>query len=346
MVTPGAPLFPWLEAPLRAALGHPGSHALLVQGPDGVGQFEFTLALAQALLCDVRPTPTAPACGDCAGCRLFKARTHPDLLVLIPDAMRIANGWGEAESSAEEGVGASSSRAKPSKEIRIDAVREAIAFAQASNSRGRGKVVVVHPAQSMNPIASNALLKTLEEPVGQTTFLLASTSPEALLPTVRSRCQAFALGLPDEAAALRWLDQQGVLAPQALLAACGGRPLEAAAWAELGIDGRVWGNLPERVARRDASVFADWPLQRVVETLLKLCHDAMCAAVGAPPRYFGAEALGRPRNVPALIAWANELRRDARQAEHPWNVQLKVESLIEQAARALAFVAEEGTLAG
>lgn len=338
MVTPGTALFPWLEAPLRAALGQAGSHAVLVHGPDGVGQFEFTLALAQALLCDARPTPTSVACGQCASCRLVSARTHPDLLVLVPDAMRLALGWGEADSSAEDGASASASRAKPSKEIRVDAVREAIAFAQATNSRGRGKVVVVHPAEAMNAIASNAMLKTLEEPVGQTTFLLASASRETLLPTVRSRCQDFALGLPDQAVALAWLEQQGVADPSPLLAACGGRPLEAATWAGLGIDGRFWRSLPERVARRDASVFADWPLPRVTETLLKLCHDALCANVAAPPRYFEVAVLGHPCDFQALIDWAAQLRRDARQSDHSWNVPLKVESLVGQAARALAPV--------
>jgi DNA polymerase III subunit delta' len=343
VVTAGTAMFPWLEAPLRAALGQAGPHAVLVHGPDGVGQFEFTLALAQALLCEARPTPDSIACGQCAGCRLVLARTHPDLLVLVPDAMRVELGWGEPDASADEGVGAPAGRAKPSKEIRVDAVREAIAFAQATNSRGRGKVVVVHPAEAMNAIASNAMLKTLEEPVGQTTFLLASASPESLLPTVRSRCQAFALGLPNQDAALAWLERQGVADPSPLLAACGGRPLEAATWAELGIDGRFWRSLPDRLARRDASVFAEWPLQRVTETLLKLCHDALCANVAAPPRYFDVAVLGQQCDFQALIDWAAQLRRDARQSAHPWNVPLKVESLVAQAARALAPVAPAKT---
>jgi DNA polymerase-3 subunit delta' len=336
VVTPGAALFPWLETPLLAALSQAGSHAVLVHGPDGVGQFEFALAMAHALLCDARPTPTSVACGKCPSCRLVAARTHPDLLVIVPDALRLSLGWGEADASTEEGAGASASRAKPSKEIRVDAVREAIAFAQATNSRGHGKIVVVHPAEAMNAIASNALLKTLEEPVGQTRFLLASASPDTLLPTVRSRCQAFALGLPDQTAALDWLAQQGVTDSLPLLAVCGGRPLEAAAWAALGIDGRFLRNLPERVARSDASVFADWPLQRVTETLLKLCHDALCASVAAPARYFDLAVLGQSRDFQVLIDWATQLRRDARQSEHPWNVPLKVESLVAQAARALA----------
>lgn len=328
--------FPWLAVPLRSALGHAGAHALLVQGPAGVGHFEFALAFAQALLCDARSTRASLACGQCPGCRLFTARTHPDLMVLVPDATRLALGWGEPESAGDEGSAAS--RGRPSKEIRIDAVREAIGFAQNTDSRGRGRVVVVHPAESMNTVAANALLKTLEEPAGETTFLLTSASSEALLPTVRSRCQSLVLKLPDEGVALAWLGQQGVVDPGPLLAACGGSPLEAAAWAGLGIDGGFCRSLLERVSRRDASVFADWPLQRVTETLLKLCHDALCAQVSAAPRYFDAGVLGQPRNLQTLVEWATQLRRDARQSDHPWNVPLKVETVLEQAARALSSV--------
>ena len=81
---------------------------------------------------------------------------------------------------------------KPSKEIRVEAIRAAIAFATTTSARGRGKVVVVHPAERMNAVAANAFLKTLEEPAGDARFLLCSAAPDSLLPTIRSRCQAVA----------------------------------------------------------------------------------------------------------------------------------------------------------
>ncbi|WP_393937458.1 hypothetical protein [Piscinibacter sakaiensis] len=105
--------------------------------------------------------------------------------------MREAWGW-----AAEEGGEARASKAKPSREIKVDAVRAAVAFAQSTASRGRSKVVLVHPAEDMNGIAANALLKTLEEPPGAARFILCSAAPAALLPTIRSRCQAVPLAPP------------------------------------------------------------------------------------------------------------------------------------------------------
>ena len=94
------------------------------------------------------------------------------------------------------------SKAKPSKEIRVDAVRAAIEWGQKTSSRGGAKVILIHPAQAMNPTAANALLKTLEEPAGPLRLVLTTNDPEALLPTVRSRCQRLRLDLPPAAQAL------------------------------------------------------------------------------------------------------------------------------------------------
>ncbi|MGS0759021.1 DNA polymerase III subunit delta', partial [Roseateles sp. GG27B] len=66
------------------------------------------------------------------------------------------------------------SKTKPSREIKIDAVRAMLAFSQVTSARGRAKVVVVYPAEALNTVAANALLKTLEEPAGLLRFVLAS----------------------------------------------------------------------------------------------------------------------------------------------------------------------------
>jgi DNA polymerase III subunit delta' len=327
---------PWLDEPLRRACGEATSHAMLFHGPEGIGQFEFTFALAQAFLCEARAPGATPelACGVCAGCRLFAARTHPDLLVAMPEAHREALGW-SADTTGDETGAATTNRAKPSKEIRVDEIRGIIAFAQQTSSRGRDKVVIVFPAEQMNPIASNALLKTLEEPVGRTRFMLSSAAPDALLPTVRSRCQAFALNLPPATVALAWLSEQGVKEPEVLLAACAGQPIAVVEWVRLGMDAPTWKRLPGLVAQGDPELFADWPLGRVVETLQKLCHDSLCFVVGAPPRYFPPQSLGGMRDLAALTEWAAQLRRDARQCDHPWNQSLKIGSLVQQGQRAL-----------
>ena len=195
---------PWLAAPLRQALATRHGHALLIHGPGAVGQFELALVLAQAWLCEQTSLPLVERpCRACAACRLVAARSHPDLLVLVPEALRESLGWaGDAGEGDDE---RESSKKKPSKDIRIEAIRAAIAFATTTSARGRGKVVVVHPAERMNPAAANAFLKTLEEPAGDSRFLLCSAAPDALAATIRSRCQDVALAVPPRAEAEAWL---------------------------------------------------------------------------------------------------------------------------------------------
>ncbi len=323
-------LLPWLRAPLAQALATQRGHALLLHGPDGVGQFDLAQALAQAWLCEAATPSAQRPCGDCASCRLVRARSHPDLLMLLPDAMRESLGWGAAEEGGEKGA-----KAKPSKEIRVEAVRAAVGFAQTTSARGRGKVVVVYPAERMNLVAANTLLKTLEEPPGESRFVLASARPAELPATVRSRCEALRLELPTAQQAVAWLTEQGVARPEALLAACGGQPQRALDALQQGIDAALWQRVPALVARGEAAPFLAWPLPWLIDALQKLCHDALCVAVGAPPRYFSTASLSAGAGIAPLTQWAADLRGLARQAEHPWNPGLAVESLVQQGRIAL-----------
>jgi DNA polymerase III subunit delta' len=321
---------PWLREPLRAALAATRDHhLLLVHGPEGVGQFEFALLLARAWLCEAAAGVVRP-CGHCASCRLVLSHNHPDLLVLLPEALQEPLGW--APAASEEG-GTGKAERKPSKEIKVDAARQAVAFAQLSCARGRAKVVVLYPAERLNAVAANTLLKTLEEPPGLARFVLATGAPEALPATVRSRCQALHLPLPATADAERWLEEQGVPGAAVLLAASGGQPLTAKAWADEGIDAAAWAELPSRVARGDAGGLPAWPVPRAIDALLKLCHDAMLASLGGRPRYFPAVPAA-PALAP-LQAWQAALIEAARYADHPVNAALLVESLVMQGRRAL-----------
>jgi DNA polymerase-3 subunit delta' len=330
---------PWLEPVLRWTLSSQNAHALLLHGPQGIGQFELSLTIAQAWLCEAENRDARP-CGTCGSCHLVLAHSHPDLLVLIPDASREALGWGAAES--EEAGAERASKAKPSKEIKVDAVRSAVAFAQSTSARGRGKVVVLHPAERMNGIAGNALLKTLEEPPGEARFLLSCAAPDALLPTIRSRCQGVALSLPPADLSTAWLKSQGVDDAAVLLAATGGQPQEALDWFRQGIDAATWAQVPVAVAQGSAAVFASWPLPRVVDALQRLCHDAASVAAGAMPRYFPVGSIRPDASSTALVEWGRELNRVARHAEHPWNAGLVGESLVQQGRRALASDAQKG----
>lgn len=337
-----SPPLPWLAQPLREALATQRTHALLLHGPQGVGQFEMALTLAQAWLCEGSASSgehQARPCERCASCRLVQARSHPDLMVLVPESMGNASGWG-GDGGGEEGVGVvdASGKRKPSKEIRVAEVRRILDFAHTTAARDQGKVVVVYPAEAMNVIAANALLKILEEPTGRLRFVLAGSSIDSLLPTIRSRCQSLRLGLPEASLATEWLRASGVANPDVLLMAAGGEPQEALAWFREGIDAPLWLALPDQLARGETGPLANWPLSRVVDTLFKLCHDAMRLVAGAPPRYFPVQALrawaGGTANTTALDAWYRELGRVARHAEHPWQAALIIETLVLQARNA------------
>jgi len=112
---------PWLDEPLGRALRQ-GAHALLVHGPEGIGQFELGLTLAKAWLCEgtAEQRSHGAGCGVCRSCHLIEARSHPDLLVLIPELLRESLGWA---GESEEGGWEKGSKSKPSKEIKVEAVR-------------------------------------------------------------------------------------------------------------------------------------------------------------------------------------------------------------------------------
>jgi DNA polymerase-3 subunit delta' len=328
---------PWLAAPLNDALARARSHALLVQGPAGVGQLELAVLLAQAWLCEAAPLgqPAQAGCGVCPSCRMFAAGTHPDFQLLLPEAL---------EGGARESLGlpvdeasdtGKAGKAKPSREIKVEAVRTVLSFAQATSARGRAKVVVVFPAEALNTVAANALLKTLEEPSGQLRFVLATYDPAGLLPTIRSRCQALPLALPPKDAATAWLTSRGVDGAPGLLAAAGGRPQLALEWFEAGLRDAAWQALPQRVLRGEAAALSDWGPPRAIDALQRLCHDLLRAAHGQAPSYFDAAALPRTRRAEPLHAWARELQRAARHADHPLNAGLLIEALCAQARTAV-----------
>ncbi|CAM3977778.1 DNA polymerase III subunit delta' [Roseateles saccharophilus] len=327
---------PWLHAPLAEALARARSHALLVQGPAGVGQLELAVKLAQSWLCEAA-APGAPACNHCASCKLFASGTHPDFQLLLPEAL---------EAPARESLGlpfeepdAKAGKAKPSREIKVEAVRNLLAFAQATSARGRAKVAVIFPAEALNGVAANALLKTLEEPSGLLRFVLASHDSAGLLPTIRSRCQPLPLALPERAAALAWLAAKGVEGGEGLLAATGGRPQQALAWAEAGLTDAAWQAVPKRVARGEVAALSDWAPPRVIDALQRLCHDLLRRSHGQPGQFFAAAALPAPKRAAPLLAWDAELRRAARHADHPLNAGLWIEALVAQAQAAMAAAA-------
>jgi DNA polymerase III subunit delta' len=325
----GHPLPAWLDAQLQSLLQR-RSHALLLEGPSGLGQLDLALALASAWLCE-SPRDDGTACGVCQSCHLVAAHTHPDLMVLMPETLMLELGWSldeDAQQKIEEG------KRKPSKDIRIEALRAAIDFSQISTARGRGKVVLLYPAERMNHVSANALLKTLEEPPGQVRFVLASEASHLLLPTIRSRCQSHRMAWPDASVARQWLSEHH---PDAagLLDAAGQRPGGAVDLAVLGFTPERWAHLPKAVVGGQSQAVEGLSVRELVEVLQKLCHDLWLKAVGAQPRFFSHADLPQAPALAALQRWQVSLAQHARVAEHPLQVALQTQNLMAEAQAVL-----------
>ncbi len=324
-----SPLAPWLRAPLQTALALPRAHAVLLSSLPGLGAFEAGQALARAWLCE-QGDGRQPACGQCQACHLFDQRSHPDAHWLLPAALRVKLGWQEAEAEG---------KAKPSQEIRIDEVRAMLGFAQGTRGRSRGKVVLIHPAEALNLVAANALLKTLEEPGGSLRFVLVSEASEALLPTLRSRCQQVVVPAPDAEQGSQWLrgQQPGLDATDALalLRAAGQRPQQAMDWLRAGLTAPALAAFPRAVARADLGDFSTWSAAAVIDLLQRLCADLLRVTQGSTPQYFAAEQLPKARQPAPLLAWADELRAARAKADHPLQLALWLEALGLRAQAAL-----------
>jgi DNA polymerase-3 subunit delta' len=186
-------------------------HALLLCGAAGLGKRAFTQRFVHGLMCE--QSAAGDACGHCRSCLLLAAGTHPDVIAL-------------SFGLRKDGVQRS--------EIVVDQIRELSARLALSSQFGGWQVVIIDPADAMNPAAANALLKTLEEPSAQTMLILLADSPWRLPQTIRSRCQRIEFHLPATADALAWLQAEGVNDAATALTAAGGNPGRAHAWAQEG----------------------------------------------------------------------------------------------------------------
>jgi len=197
-------------SPLRSALRRGAlHHAYLFGGPEGVGKATAARLLAQAANCEGSVAADGDACGTCPPCRKIERGVHPDVVVLAEERVMAKAGRWEPKGGRT-----------PSKDIVVDQVRDLVDHRLAlKRFEGRRRFVIVDPADAMNPQAQNALLKTLEEPPEDTTLVLVASSPDALLPTIRSRCLRVPFApIPGAALAAR-LEQEGHPSDKARLAA-------------------------------------------------------------------------------------------------------------------------------
>jgi len=314
------PVHPWqtqVWARLcKARLDDRLPHALLVAGPGGTGERAFADTLGQALLCE-SDSGTAP-CGQCAGCRQFRAGTHPDAVRVEP---------------AEAG-----------KAISVEAVRSLIERL-ALTGRGDRKVAIVDPAEAMTISAANSLLKTLEEPAGGSVLILVTRRSGRLPATIRSRCQRVTFGIPPRDVARAWLADRGVAQPEQALARAGGAPLQALEQA--GADdagGDVAGallNVLEQggVGPADVAACGRMSLAQIVpllasavEDVVRLAHNPAAADLRHPEQRERMARLARGLDVRSLFDYLDELYRSVPGASSSLRADLQFQGLLADAA--------------
>ena len=174
-------MYPWLVPTFEQLAARKQSsklhHALLLQGPLGIGKTDFARQFASLLLCS--NSTNGQRCNVCHACMLHDAGNHPDFHEVVSD-----------------------------KQIGVDQIREAIKKLSGSAQLSGAKVLIIYAAHTMTESSANALLKTLEEPTANTFLMLLSHKAERLLPTIISRCERITMPIPDIRQTQDWLSTQ------------------------------------------------------------------------------------------------------------------------------------------
>jgi DNA polymerase III subunit delta' len=322
------------------ALGERLPHALLLTGPDGIGKGIFGQALAAWMLCEA--PNTEGACGQCPSCRWLASGNHPDFRHVVPEA------------DVESDEGPAENDKKKSRQIVIDQIRGLEDFVFVGAHRNGARMVLIEPAEAMNPAAANSLLKILEEPPVSVYFILISSQWRRLLPTIRSRCRVLKMPRPTLAEARAWLDDQGESKAGELLALMGGAPLLAVQESQRG-RGAALANLLDSLAepgRDPLALAARWEAQLQVKGEAGLSMESLIASVQkwlfdlalqkmANRGYFvdgraeTARQLAKTASAAGLIRCYNDLVKMRALANHPLNPRLYLEDMAERFLRAL-----------
>jgi len=309
-------------------------HAVLLHGPEGIGKTRFGERLAQALLCE-QPLPDGQPCGACLACGWFVQYAHPDYRRVRPESLEEA----ASEEGESEPAGTAKAGKSASKEIRIEQIRALGDFMNVSTHRRGRRVVLLHPAEALNSVSSNALLKTLEEPPPETVFILVSNNIDRLLPTILSRCRKVPMALPDSAQALAWLREQGLADAESWLAEQGGAPLAALAEAEGGAREAIDALLAHLArpspdtALKTAELLQKSSPAAVTSWLQRWLYDLFSVKFSGKIRYYPKyrreiDALALRADVRQLLAVLKQLNDRRAIADHPLSAKLFIEDML------------------
>jgi len=287
-------------------------HAYLIAGPNGVGKAKLAIIFAQALNCSSPQAPGVP-CGECLSCRKIARGTHPDVQTYSLESQ-------EATSERKSGKNTS---------LTIETVRQLCPVTALRPMEGNWRVIIIEDAETLQEVAQEALLKTLEEPPQFMVLLLLADDAEVLLPTIRSRCQIVELRPVSHGVMVGGLIQSGVSETDSsrIASLASGRP----GWALRAIkDPRLIESKGDSITRAlslieangyqrlvtavrlgDTFTRARTEIFRDLDTLLGIWRDVLLAATSVPEYLTNRGFEDRIRNLAASWSLA-EIHRAVR----------------------------------
>lgn len=319
-------MYPWAEKSLEKLLAIVSAvpPVVLISGAPGIGKTELARAFCRALLCEARAANGA-SCGHCGACQWFDAGNHPDFRLLVP--------------AAED---AENTKADASKEIRIVQIREIAGFVNTGAHRAGRRVVMLDPADALNAVSANALLKLLEEPTTAMHVVLVTARPQRLPATLRSRCFSFVMPSPSAEQAADWIAATlkiDAAEARLALAASGGSVSQAASQSDAAVRELRRSVLEQlfQMPEADSARVADrlTPIEAAVwmPLLQRWTTDLSRVLAGAAPLSFPAklarlQQLARRTDLAALAQASARLDRQSALVSRPLNARLFCESVL------------------
>jgi len=305
---------------------------LLLSGPVGIGKTQFARLAAKAVLCEDPRERFAP-CDACLSCRWYDQKAHPDLKVIESESPQ-----GDETGLQSSGARGDGKEKRGGRQIAVAQIRELSSFLGLTSHRHGKKVVLIITAEDLSASASNAFLKTLEEPPPGVLFFLVSHRPHRILPTVRSRCCCLPMRAPTRLEGVNWLAERGISEPELALAAAGFAPLRALE-NEKGEQRNRRKAFFEALAAETvdavglAAELDAIDLQIVLGWLQTWIYDLTTNRLVGRTRYnldFAGPLrdVARRTNLPHLVSLYRSLVRQQSRVNHPLNSQLVFEQLL------------------